>query len=187
MASCPTTVKGSVLLLELRGPETSAKQPAGSPSARSRTSKKRFFFAIGLLLILAVAIVVGVYLVAFRGPHCRGTAACFTGGVTYIVDGDTLDVGSTRIRLALVNTPEAGQAGYQEAKDFTVQTCPIGTQALVDEDDGQTAGSYGRTIAVVYCGGENLNEALLESGHAELVTYYCSVSEFANEAWTKCP
>src|SRR6058998_4315919 len=161
MASCPTTVKGSVLLLELRGPETSAKQPAGSPSARSRTSKKRFFFAIGLLLILAIAIVVGVYLVAFRRPHCRGMAACLTGGVTYIVDGDTLDVGSTRVRLALVNTPEVGQAGYLEAKDFTAQTCPVGAQALVDEDDGQTAGSYGRMIALVYCGEKNLNEGLL--------------------------
>src|SRR2546425_12534126 len=120
-----------------------------------------------------------------NAQQCEGTSACFTGWVAYIVDGDTLDVGSTRIRLALVNTPEAGQAGYQEAKDFTVQTCPIGTQALVDEDDGQTAGSYGRTIAVVYCGGENLNEALLKSGHAEARTYYCSVSEFANEARTK--
>ncbi|TMI32933.1 hypothetical protein E6H29_01360 [Candidatus Bathyarchaeota archaeon] len=177
----------SALLLELRGPATSAKQPAASPSMRSRTSKKRFFFAVGLLLILAVAIVVGVNLVAFRGPHCRGMAACLTGGVTYIVDGDTLDVGSTRVGLALVNTPEAGQTGYQEAKDFTAQTCPVGTQALVDEDDGQTAGSYGRTIAVVYCGGVNLNEALLKSGYAELVSYYCSVSEFADQAWTDCP
>ena len=42
------------------------------------------------------------------GPQCRGTAACFTDTVTYIVDGDTLDVGSTRIRLALVNSPEVG-------------------------------------------------------------------------------
>ncbi len=107
--------------------------------------------------------------------------------MTYVADGDTLDVGSTRVRLALVNTPERGQAGYREAKVFTAQTCPIGTQALVDEDDGQTGGSYGRTIAVVYCVGVNLNEALLRSGHAELVTYYCSVSEFADEAWATCP
>ena len=56
------------------------------------------------------------------GPQCRGTAACFTDTVTYIVDGDTLDVGSTRIRLALVNSPEVGQPGYSEAKEFTNQT-----------------------------------------------------------------
>jgi len=74
-------------------------------------------------------------------PQCKGTAACFTDTVTYIVDGDTLDVGSTRIRLALVNTPEVGEPGYTEAKQFTAQTCPVGSQALVDEDDGQTGGS----------------------------------------------
>ena len=118
---------------------------------------------------------------------CKGKAACFRKTVTHIVDGDTLDVGSTRIRLALVNTPEVGQPGYQEGKDFTAQTCPVGSQAIVDQDDGQTAGSYGRMVAVVYCGDVNLNAALLSSGLAELVTYYCSVSEFASESWTGCP
>src|SRR5437867_13426358 len=122
-----------------------------------------------------------------NNPQCKGTAACFTDTVTYIVDGDTLDVGSTRIRLALVNTPEVGQPGYAEGKQFTTQTCPVGSQTLVDEDDGQTGGSYGRTVAVVYCGGVNLNAALLSSGRAVLVTYYCSVSEFAGESWTGCP
>src|SRR3989442_144678 len=120
-------------------------------------------------------------------PQCSGTAACFRDTATYIVDGDTLDVGSTRIRLTLVNSPEVGEPGYSEAKNFTAQTCPVGSQALVDEDDGQTSGSYGRMVAVVYCGGVNLNAALLSSGNAVLVEYYCSVSEFASEAWTGCP
>src|SRR2546426_3601683 len=67
---------------------------------------------------------------AVTNPQCRGTAACFTDAVTYIVDGDTLDVGSTRIRLALVNSPEVGEPGYTEAKQFTAETCPVGSQAL---------------------------------------------------------
>src|SRR5438309_1355768 len=62
-----------------------------------------------------------------NNPQCKGTAACFTDSVTYIVDGDTLDVGSTRIRLTLVNSPEVGQPGYTEAKQFTAQTCPVGS------------------------------------------------------------
>ena len=121
------------------------------------------------------------------GLQCKGTATCFTGTVAHIVDGDTLDIRSTRIRLSLVNTPEVGQPGYMEATQFTAQFCPIGSQALVDEDDGQTRGSYGRMVALVYCGGANLNAELLRSGHAILVTYYCSVSEFADESWTGCP
>src|SRR2546427_2804212 len=120
-------------------------------------------------------------------PQCKGTAACFTDPATYIVDGDTLDVGATRIRLALVNSPEVGEPGYTEAKQFTAEACPVGSLALVDEDDGQTGGSYGRMIAVVYCGAVNLNAALLGSGNAVLVPFYCSVSEVADDPWTGCP
>lgn len=121
------------------------------------------------------------------GPQCRGTAACFTDTVTHIVDGDTLDVGAIRIRLTLVNSPEVGQPGYAAAKQFTNQTCPVGTQALVDEDDGQTGGSYGRMVALVFCQGTNLNAELLRTGNAVLVPDFCAVSEFARDAWTGCP
>ena len=116
-------------------------------------------------------------------PQCKGTAACFTGTVTHIVDGDTLDVNDQRIRLALVNTPEVGRPGAAEATDFTATACPVGAHALVDEDDGQTGGSYGRMIAVVYCEGVNLNAALVESRHGVILTGYCGVSEFAQEPW----
>src|SRR2546428_1547493 len=71
-------------------------------------------------------------------PQCKGTAACFTDTVAYIVDGDTLDVGSTRIRLALVNSPEVGQPGSAAARQFTAQRCPAGSSVLAAADDGQT-------------------------------------------------
>ena len=157
-------------------------------------------WTVGIAILIVAALVAAVLAFSFRPsgshtngppsgntPQCKGTAACFTDTVAYIVDGDTLDVGSTQIRLALVNSPEVGEPGYTEAKGFTAQTCPVGTQALVDEDDGQTGGSYGRIVAVVYCGGVNLNAALLNSGNAVLVEYYCAVSEFASEPWTGCP
>lgn len=118
---------------------------------------------------------------------CKGKARCFSGKVTHIVDGDTLDVDGIRIRFALVNTPEVNQSGYQEGKDFTANMCPVGTQVLVDEDDGQTAGSYGRMIALVYCSnnGKSVNEALAESGLAVIMTQYCKKSEFSNLEWAK--
>src|SRR2546421_7257790 len=121
------------------------------------------------------------------GPQCRGTAACFTETVTHIVDGDTLDVGSTRIRLTLVNSPEVGQPGYAEGKEFTNRTCPVGTQALVDEDDGQTGGSYGRMVALVYCQGTKLKGGLLRSGNAGLGPDFCPVGEVARHPWTGWP
>jgi micrococcal nuclease len=45
------------------------------------------------------------------------------GKVTYVVDGDTLDINDIRIRLSLVDTPERGQEGYKDAKDFVKDVC----------------------------------------------------------------
>jgi endonuclease YncB( thermonuclease family) len=117
--------------------------------------------------------------------YCIGVAECFAGKVTKIVDGDTLDVDGVRIRLALVNSPERGEPGYSEATAFTAEMCPVGSTVLVDEDDGQQEGSYGRLIGKVFCGGQNLNAALLEAGHATVYTDFCSKSEFSSEAWVR--
>jgi len=114
---------------------------------------------------------------------CKGSADCFIGTVNSIVDGDTLYVNWVSIRLALTNTPELGENGFSEAKQFTKTLCPVGSSVLVDEDDGQTSGSYGRTIAVVYCGNHNLNEQLLELGYGQIWKSYCEKSEFKNENW----
>jgi micrococcal nuclease len=122
---------------------------------------------------------------AYIGTSCVGSAACIEGRVTNIVDGDTLDLGDTRIRLTLVNTPEVGEPGYSEAKQFTSNLCPIGSEAIADEDDHQTQGSFGRMIAKVTCGDRVLNSELLNSGHAKILSQFCSISEFAAEDWTK--
>lgn len=116
---------------------------------------------------------------------CKGTAACFTATVTKIVDGDTLDVGSIRIRLALTNTPERGQPLYKEATQFTATLCLVGSTVLIDEDDGQTEGSYDRMIAKVYCGSKILNAELLHAGLAVIDTRFCDESEFAIEDWAQ--
>lgn len=114
---------------------------------------------------------------------CMGSASCLTGTVTRVIDGDTIRVGEVTVRLTLVDTPERGEAGYSEATDFTTLLCPVGAEALVDQDDGQTGGSYGRMLAKVYCDGKNLNEELLRAGHAVIYSSYCDDSEFAGESW----
>lgn len=117
--------------------------------------------------------------------ECKGSADCFRGIVTEIVDGDTIDVNNVRIRLSMVNTPERGEVGYNEATDFTESICPVGGNALVDEDDGQKEGSYDRLIGVVYCNGNtaSVNQLLLEEGKAIVYEDFCDVSEFANDKW----
>ncbi len=61
----------------------------------------------------------------------------FQGKVTRIIDGDTLEVDDRRIRLALVDTPERNEPGYQEATQFTASLCLVGSTAYLDIDDGQ--------------------------------------------------
>jgi endonuclease YncB( thermonuclease family) len=118
---------------------------------------------------------------------CQGLADCFEGKVTEIVDGDTLDVNNVRIRLALVNTPEVYEDGYLDARSFTMSNCTVGTPAVVDEDDGQKGGSFGRMIGLVYCGSSerSLNELLLNSSLAAILPEFCSVSEFAASTWAQ--
>jgi micrococcal nuclease len=120
-----------------------------------------------------------------EGTSCMGSADCLKGEVTRIVDGDTLYVGSTKIRVVLVDTPEVGEPGYSEATNFTATLCPVGSQATVDQDDDQLYDSYNRLLAVVYCDGKNLNKELLENGHAVILTQYCNESEFGGESWAR--
>ena len=53
----------------------------------------------------------------------------YEGQITRVIDGDTLIMDQTTIRLSLVNSPERGEPGYQEAKDFASTVCPVGSNA----------------------------------------------------------
>ena len=105
------------------------------------------------------------------------------GNVTKVIDGDTIDIATgERIRFAIVNTPERGQEGYQEAKDFTTERC-LGKDAVIDLDSAQKP-TYGRLVGLVYCydpiNAEShfVNLELLEQGLAVVMYHYCKYSEF---------
>ena len=104
------------------------------------------------------------------------------GNVTKVIDGDTIDIQSgERIRFAIVNTPERGEAGYQEAKDFIIERC-LGKSAVIDLDSNQKP-TYGRYVGLVYCYDDEtethfVNLELLQQGLAKVMTHFCKFSEF---------
>ena len=85
----------------------------------------------------------------------------YEGQITRVIDGDTLIIDQTTIRLSLVNSPERGEPGYQEAKDFASTVCPVGSNAEFVEDWTQPTDRYGRSLGLVYCNDMMLNELLL--------------------------
>ncbi len=116
--------------------------------------------------------------------ECAGEASCLSGTVADVIDGDTIRMhDGTRIRLALVSAPEIFEPGGQEAKEAVLDVCPPGARVTVDEDDGQTSGSYGRTIGVVYCESINLNRHLLSGLYARISPEFCGISEFSGTDW----
>ena len=116
------------------------------------------------------------------------TSSNFSGTVTKVIDGDTLDVttieGETiTVRLALIDAPETDESGFDEAKNFMTEQC-LDKNSEVDPDNNQGL-TYGRTVAVVYCDSVNVNEAILDSGFADVYQDFCDVSEFADSNWAQ--
>jgi len=116
---------------------------------------------------------------------CEGNARCFSGKITQVIDGDTIRVNDYPIRFSLASAPELGELRGMDARNFIEDLCPIGSEVMVDEDDGQTEGSYGRIVAVVYCNRMNLNSELLDANLGSLSMEFCQVSEFSETPWAQ--
>lgn len=118
--------------------------------------------------------------------QCKGDKLCLVEEITRIIDGDTLYLeGGYKIRLSLTNTPERIEKGFFEANQFTSELCSVGTIAVVDQDDLQPYDVYDRILGKVVCGGNVLNAELLYADHANILTRYCSTSEFSDERWAQ--
>lgn len=118
-------------------------------------------------------------------PECSGNALCFSGTVTRVTDGDSINVDDRQVRFAMASAPELDEYDGVEARKLIDTLCPVDSIAQVDEDDGQTQGSHGRILGEVHCNGWNLNSELLDSGIGYLLTEFCSESEFATTNWAQ--
>jgi micrococcal nuclease len=109
----------------------------------------------------------------------------WSGYIKNVVDGDAVEVsfniyGIQRVRLVGINTPDIGEDGYEEAKEFVNKTC-WGEEVKHNVDDKKQFEPHYRILAVVYVNDTNLNEKLVREGYAEVM--YIPPSEFDSREW----
>jgi len=136
-------------------------------------------------ILIPSIILISILFFLINQESTQPSTKYYQGKITKIIDADTLEIDNKTIRLALVDAPEYYEDKGKEAKEFISNICPIGSTAIIDEDQGQTAGSYGRVIAVVYCNKRNLNAELINNNYGIIDKRFCNVSEFANEDWAE--
>lgn len=109
--------------------------------------------------------------------HQNKTVHYEAHGLCYkVIDGDTIWVkGIGKVRLVQVNTPERGEPGYKEAKNFVKKVC-LNKTVYLDIDDKKPKDKYNRTLAIVYVGNMDLNQELLNRDLAEVM--FIPPSEF---------
>ena len=81
----------------------------------------------------------------------------------HTIDGDTLRMGSQRIRLRGIDTPELNEPRGPEARQRLEQILKEGPIRIVPH--GQDV--YGRTVADVFVNGKNVAETLKQEGYAK--------------------
>jgi micrococcal nuclease len=114
---------------------------------------------------------------------CSGTAKCITGTVTKIIDGDTIHVNEQSVRFALASAPNLEGYGGADSRNFIQTICPVGSEVLIDEDDGHVLDDHSRIVGMVTCNDVILNQELLDANLGHLEIRFCPSSEFANEHW----
>ena len=123
--------------------------------------------AVGWVLVLA-ALAAGQSVVGSPAPPAKG----FEAEVVGVVDGDTIDVlvgrQKTRIRIEGIDCPELAQPFGRAAKQFSSDRV-FGKRVEILP---QSTDRYGRLVARVRVGGEDLGLALLEAGLAWQYTTY---------------
>lgn len=121
----------------------------------------------GWILVLA-ALAAGQMAVGSPAPPAKRFGAEVVG----VIDGDTIDVlvgrVKTRIRIEGIDCPELAQPFGRAAKQFSSDTVFARRVEVVS----QSTDRYGRLIARVQVGGEDLGLALLKAGLAWQYTTY---------------
>ncbi len=102
-----------------------------------------------------------------------------TASVYRVVDGDTFDAFPVgRVRLADVDAPERGEAGYTEATN-ALKNLVLNKKVYLDVDDLYVMDSYNRIICLAYV--RHNSTHLMNVNHWLVVYGYVKISDYSNE------
>lgn len=144
--------------------------PRRNAAPRPRRGRPLGLLALGLLGGLAL----GVVLTGTGGVRLtsRSGAQELIVGRPSVIDGDTLDIRGTRIRLSGVDAPESDQlcedaagGSYRCGKTSAFALADwIGARNVSCASEGQD--QYGRTLARCRLGGADVGDWMVRHGHA---------------------
>lgn len=103
-------------------------------------------------------------------------ATTLSGGAA-VVDGDTIEIGGTRIRLFGIDAPEAAQSCYPGDEPWACgKASADALRSLMGDDpvtcSGEDTDPYGRLVAVCTAAGADLNQAMVAQGWATAFRRY---------------
>ena len=89
----------------------------------------------------------------------------YSGRVAYVIDGDTLILSGSKLRLRLwgVDAPEKNAQGFQRARNALIAMTE-GKKITFIKIEGDR---YGRTVARVFVKEQEINRLLIEQGHTK--------------------
>lgn len=140
-------------------------------------------------IILLVFLILLLFTINY--PFLDNTIKNFLGGfqivkIDRVIDGDTVEVNGSSIRLLGINSPERGEKYYQEAKEFLEELVLNKTVRL--ESGKEEYDRYKRILAYIYINMENVNLKLVEQGFANF--YFPSGKDIHYDefkaSWIRC-
>jgi len=110
-----------------------------------------------------------------------------TGVVERVIDGDTVVVNKTSVRLLGINSPEKGEIYYTEAKEFLEEL--VLEKEVKLKFGKEKKDRYNRELRYLFVEEENINKKLVEKGLANF--YFPERNDFFyyiefRKAWKEC-
>lgn len=146
---------------------------------RIKTKQKLLIF---FLLLVLIAIDYPIIDKALKGF----TEDYEMGAVERIIDGDTIVVNGSNVRLLGINTPEKGEKYYEEAKNFLESEMLDKVVKL--EKTQEDKDLYGRKLRYVISENKNINKKIVEQGFANPYFPSSRDKHYAEiwNAWSEC-